>query len=287
MVAFLEKTNGNAEFHEIIDFLTRSSIYYALTIRPVVSTMFVEQFWMTAKSKTINNVRYITATVAGKPVSISKASVRSDLQFNDAAGIDVLPRRLVKFMKIVSNEDASDMIRSVNDEEIKHAMFDIDNNKAPGPDGYSSKFFKQAWDVNATIISLVPKLNTPNKVFDFSPIAYDLLVLCHGDVMVRKALDHLCNMYGLNPNMGKSTVFLGNLRDQVKRDILNVMPFKVVCLLVSYLGVPLITKQIGINECKGLIDKVKGKILNWKNKMLTYTGRLQLIAYVLSALHMY
>ncbi|GJY12657.1 hypothetical protein Tco_0381966 [Tanacetum coccineum] len=89
MVAYLEKTDGNAEFHEIIDFLTRSSIHYALTVSPVVSTTFVEQFWMTAKSKTINNVRYITATVAGKPVSISEASIRSDLQFNDAAGIDV------------------------------------------------------------------------------------------------------------------------------------------------------------------------------------------------------
>ncbi|GKA34299.1 hypothetical protein Tco_0720728, partial [Tanacetum coccineum] len=84
MVAYLEKTDGNAEFHEIIDFLTRSSIHYALTISLVVSTTFVEQFWMTAKSKTINNVRYITATVAGKPVSISEASIRSDLQFQKA-----------------------------------------------------------------------------------------------------------------------------------------------------------------------------------------------------------
>ncbi|GJW99660.1 hypothetical protein Tco_0183574, partial [Tanacetum coccineum] len=30
-----EKTNGNAEFHEIIDFLTRSSIHYALTLKNV------------------------------------------------------------------------------------------------------------------------------------------------------------------------------------------------------------------------------------------------------------
>ncbi|GJY45964.1 hypothetical protein Tco_0435027 [Tanacetum coccineum] len=79
MVAFLEKTDGNAEFHEIIDFLTRSSIYYALTVSPIVSTTFVEQFWMTAKSKTINYVRYITATVAGKPVSISEASIRRNV----------------------------------------------------------------------------------------------------------------------------------------------------------------------------------------------------------------
>nr|GEV16796.1 RNA-directed DNA polymerase, eukaryota, reverse transcriptase zinc-binding domain protein [Tanacetum cinerariifolium] len=58
-------------------------------------------------------------------------------------------------------------------------------------------------------------------------------------------------------------------------------------LLVSYLGVPLISKQLGINDCKKLIDKVKEKVLNWKNKMLTYAGRLQLITSVLSAIHVY
>ncbi|GJS10439.1 putative ribonuclease H-like domain-containing protein, partial [Tanacetum coccineum] len=73
MVAYLEKTEGNAAFHEIIDFLKRSSIHNALTVSPVVSTTFVEQFWMSAKSKIINNVRYITAKVAGKLVSISEA----------------------------------------------------------------------------------------------------------------------------------------------------------------------------------------------------------------------
>ncbi|GKE33571.1 hypothetical protein Tco_1452893, partial [Tanacetum coccineum] len=66
MVAYLEKTDRNAEFHEIIDFLTRSLIQYAITV------------------------------IAGKPVLISEASIRSDLQFNDAAGIDVLPNQRMK-----------------------------------------------------------------------------------------------------------------------------------------------------------------------------------------------
>ncbi|GJV68912.1 hypothetical protein Tco_1484421 [Tanacetum coccineum] len=95
MVAYLEKTEGNAEFHEVIDFLARSSIHNALTVSPVVSTTFVEQFWMSAKSKIINNVRYITAKVAGKPVSISEASIRSDLLFDDADGIDSLPNQAI------------------------------------------------------------------------------------------------------------------------------------------------------------------------------------------------
>ncbi|GJQ98189.1 hypothetical protein Tco_0009328 [Tanacetum coccineum] len=95
MVAYLEKTDGNTDFHKIIDFLTRSSIHYALTVSPVVSTTFVEQFWMSAKSKIINNVRYITAKVAGKPVNISEASIRSDLLFDDADGIDSMHNQAI------------------------------------------------------------------------------------------------------------------------------------------------------------------------------------------------
>ncbi|GJS71214.1 hypothetical protein Tco_0704055 [Tanacetum coccineum] len=95
MVAYLEKTDGNVEFYEIIDFITRSSIYHALTVSPVVSTTFVEQFWTSAKSKIINNVSHITAKVAGKPVSISEASIRSDLLFDDADGIYTLPNQAI------------------------------------------------------------------------------------------------------------------------------------------------------------------------------------------------
>ncbi|GKE42851.1 hypothetical protein Tco_1470135 [Tanacetum coccineum] len=65
MVTYLEKTDGHAEFHEIIDFLTHSSIHNALTI------------------------------IDGKPASISEASIRNDLQFNDVAGIDVLPNQAI------------------------------------------------------------------------------------------------------------------------------------------------------------------------------------------------
>ncbi|GJX06664.1 hypothetical protein Tco_0194596 [Tanacetum coccineum] len=95
MVAYLEKTDGNTGFHEIIDFLTRSSIHYALTVSLVVSTTFVEQFWMTAKSKIIKNVRYIIAKVACKPVTILEASIRSDLLFDDADGIDSLHNQAI------------------------------------------------------------------------------------------------------------------------------------------------------------------------------------------------
>ncbi|GJT18025.1 hypothetical protein Tco_0876731 [Tanacetum coccineum] len=47
-------------------------------------------FWATAKSKTVNDVKQIHATVDGKTMVISESSVRSDLHFNDEDGITCL-----------------------------------------------------------------------------------------------------------------------------------------------------------------------------------------------------
>ncbi|GJU21802.1 putative ribonuclease H-like domain-containing protein [Tanacetum coccineum] len=46
-------------------------------------------------TKAFDVTRYITAKVAGKPVSISEASIRSDLLFDDANGIDSLPNQAI------------------------------------------------------------------------------------------------------------------------------------------------------------------------------------------------
>ncbi|GJY59406.1 hypothetical protein Tco_0459298 [Tanacetum coccineum] len=78
MVACLEKTEENTEFHQIVDFLSICSINYALI------------FWNTATSKTVNSVKQIHAIVDGKAVVISESSVRSDLLFNDEDGIACL-----------------------------------------------------------------------------------------------------------------------------------------------------------------------------------------------------
>ncbi|GJX81661.1 hypothetical protein Tco_0331142 [Tanacetum coccineum] len=90
MVACLERTDGNAEFHQIVDFLTTSPIHYALTISPTIYASYIEQFWATAKSKTVNDVKQIHTTVDGKTVVLSESSVRSDLHFNDEDGITCL-----------------------------------------------------------------------------------------------------------------------------------------------------------------------------------------------------
>nr|GFC04029.1 hypothetical protein [Tanacetum cinerariifolium] len=66
------------------------------------------------------------------------------------------------FLKKFSGPDALYMVRRVSDEEIKTSLFDIEGNKVPGPDGFSSQFFKDSWNVvRATLC----------KVSDYRPIA--------------------------------------------------------------------------------------------------------------------
>ncbi|GJR48937.1 hypothetical protein Tco_1317040 [Tanacetum coccineum] len=64
-------------------------------------------FWTFAKSQTINNVRYINAKVAGKTVTISEASIRSNLRFDDVNGIDSLNNHIFDAIKLMGSKSTS------------------------------------------------------------------------------------------------------------------------------------------------------------------------------------
>nr|GEW88142.1 uncharacterized mitochondrial protein AtMg00810-like [Tanacetum cinerariifolium] len=90
MIAYLEKTENNAEFHQIVDFLTSSSIHHYLTVSPTIYASNIEHFWNTATFQTINDEKQIHAIVDGKIVVITESSVRRGLLFTDANGITCL-----------------------------------------------------------------------------------------------------------------------------------------------------------------------------------------------------
>ncbi|GJU47857.1 hypothetical protein Tco_1217412 [Tanacetum coccineum] len=91
LVAFLEKTKESDGFEGIIDFLNAISIRYALTVNPTICTTCIEQFWATAKVKTVNGECQIQALVDKKNVIITETSIRSDLKLEDAEGTYCLP----------------------------------------------------------------------------------------------------------------------------------------------------------------------------------------------------
>ncbi|GJT67162.1 hypothetical protein Tco_1018642 [Tanacetum coccineum] len=95
MIACVEKTAQNADFYQIIDYLTGCSINYSLLVDPDLIGPWLQQFWATASLRVINDVPHIRATVAGKKVLISEETIRADLLFDDADGVDCFPKQVI------------------------------------------------------------------------------------------------------------------------------------------------------------------------------------------------
>ncbi|GJR94490.1 hypothetical protein Tco_0266664 [Tanacetum coccineum] len=90
MIAFLEKPVKSNGFQEIINFLNVNQIHCALTVNPTIYTSCIEQFWVTAKAKTVNSECQLQALVDKKKASITETSIRIDLHLEDAGGNDCL-----------------------------------------------------------------------------------------------------------------------------------------------------------------------------------------------------
>ncbi|GJV86881.1 hypothetical protein Tco_1530819 [Tanacetum coccineum] len=52
------------------------------------------------------------------------------------------------FINKINSQDAIKMIEEVTNDEVKNAKFDTDDNKNPGPDGFTTKFYKKSWPIN-------------------------------------------------------------------------------------------------------------------------------------------
>ncbi|GKC45692.1 hypothetical protein Tco_1063414 [Tanacetum coccineum] len=92
MVAYIVKSEGSEGFHEIIDFLTSSHIYYALTESPTLYISLIEQFWQTAVlSTTEDGIPAITAKIDRRDKIITAASIRRHLKLQDSEGLSSLP----------------------------------------------------------------------------------------------------------------------------------------------------------------------------------------------------
>ncbi|KAL2247960.1 UNVERIFIED_CONTAM: hypothetical protein Sindi_2648300 [Sesamum indicum] len=94
---------------------------------------------------------------------------------------------------LLSEDDVNSLVLPFTHMDVKQAIFDIAEDKAPGPDGYSSGFFKAAWpiigqevssavldffhtgrilkQINTTLLALIPKVHSPMNVGDFCPIS--------------------------------------------------------------------------------------------------------------------
>ncbi|GKA84815.1 RNA-directed DNA polymerase, eukaryota, reverse transcriptase zinc-binding domain protein [Tanacetum coccineum] len=260
------------------------------------------------------------------------------------------------FNKKLTKREADFMVRDVSDIEVKDVIFGIRDDKAPGPGGFTTTFFKKSWDivrrdvckaikyffktnkllgeVNTTLITLVPKIQHPSRVSEYRPIACcnvvykcinNLLITqellkgynrkkgpqrCALKIDIAKAydtvncrfLENILGQFGFHekligwvmtcvssaafsicvngerdykyvevlkeglmefskassliPNMNNNTIFFGSVKYYEIRKLLEVMPFTVGKLPMKYLGVPLITKNIGLQLISSVLDSM-------------------------------
>ena len=92
----------------------------------------------------------------------------------------------------MTQEDNELLTSEFTEAEVKSAIFQIEHNKAPGPDGFLAKFYQVFWEVikddlmalfadfhnedlnlfslNFGIITLIPKVQEATKVQQYRPI---------------------------------------------------------------------------------------------------------------------
>nr|GEV90029.1 hypothetical protein [Tanacetum cinerariifolium] len=91
VVAILEKSDAAKGFEQIIDFLRRSYIHYALIVNPHIYISCIKQFWNTASVKRSGDVTRLQALVDKKKIVLSENVIHEIFQLDNADGIVCLP----------------------------------------------------------------------------------------------------------------------------------------------------------------------------------------------------
>lgn len=77
---------------------------------------------------------------------------------------------------------------------------------------------------------------------------------------------------------------MAGVAEDTRKAILEQFPFTTGTLPVRYLGLPLLTKRMTVNDYMPLLEKIRRRISNWTAGSLSFAGRLQLIASVILSL---
>ncbi|KAG7600321.1 Reverse transcriptase zinc-binding domain [Arabidopsis suecica] len=100
---------------------------------------------------------------------------------------------------------------------------------------------------------------------------------------INETLDDFAGWSGLNMNRDKTELFLAGV-NEVETSTIAHYGFSQASLPIRYLGLPLMCRKLKISEYAPLVEKVKKRFSSWAVKSLSFAGRLQLIASVITGL---
>ncbi|GJX24505.1 hypothetical protein Tco_0228950 [Tanacetum coccineum] len=172
MVAFLEKSTGSDGFHQVLDFLTRSHICYALTKKPEVCVSFIKQFWRSAEISTDDNGEVkINATIDGHSLSITEGSLRQHLKLDDQDGVTSLPNsEIFEQLALMGYHTDSDKLtfqKDVFSPQLRFLIHNILHCLSPK---------KTVWEQFSSNIAAVVICLATNWKFNFSKMIFEHMV---------------------------------------------------------------------------------------------------------------
>jgi hypothetical protein len=113
--------------------------------------------------------------------------------FKARMGVACNPVMLFDLNDLITPQDLSSLSLPFGKEEIDHVVSSLPLDKAHGPDGFNGMFFKKCWSIikedfyklcqdfydgkvelesiNASFISLIPKIDNPETINDYRPIS--------------------------------------------------------------------------------------------------------------------
>ncbi|GJZ86974.1 hypothetical protein Tco_0658584, partial [Tanacetum coccineum] len=172
MVAFLEKSTGSEGFHQVIDFINRSHICYALTKKPDVCVSFIKQFWRSAEVTTADNGEVkINATIDGHSMNIIEASLRRHLKLDDQDGVSFIPNSEI-FEQLVlmgyhTDSDKLTFQKGAFSPQWRFLIHSILHCLSPK---------KTAWEQFSSNIAAAVICLATNRKFNFSRMIFDHMV---------------------------------------------------------------------------------------------------------------
>jgi hypothetical protein len=111
---------------------------------------------------------------------------------SEETNADVLDM-LANIPSVVSEHENNQLVKDITEEEIAKAVWSMDPDKAPGPDGFPIIFYRSFWDIikrdlkkmlnytlhkqkiggatNSTFLALIPKDSNPSNFSRFHPIS--------------------------------------------------------------------------------------------------------------------
>ncbi|XP_074360896.1 uncharacterized protein LOC141701135 [Apium graveolens] len=117
--------------------------------------------------------------------------------------------------------------------------------------------------------------------------ADDVLVFSRGS---KQSVQHIMDSIktfsgwsGLAPSINKSTSFLCNC-DAEFSSWFDTLSIPRGTLPVKFLGVPLISSQLSVNDCMPLVEKITSRLHSWATLLLSLAGRVLLIKSIVHAI---